>query len=109
MKRLLALAAAPLLFAAGCSSTGGPLETAPTTAPAAAPGDSPSAATGDSPSAATGAGSSASAGGSATGAGSGAGTRSGSASAKPAGTPRCHTGDLKVSLGAGDGAAGTTY
>jgi hypothetical protein len=92
MKRLLVLLAAPLLFAAGCSSSSGTPTAAPTTAPTStAPGVG---GTGAAPATSTG---------NDTGAGGGA------SPTKQASTPRCHAGDLKVSLGAGDGAAGTTY
>jgi hypothetical protein len=106
MKRLLALAAAPLLFAAGCSSSSGTPTAAPTTTvTATAPAASPGATTGTATATAT---TPTTATGTATGAATGAGPGTGVAT-KPASAPRCHTGDLKVSVGAGDGAAGTTY
>ncbi|GAA2634254.1 hypothetical protein Adu01nite_56610 [Paractinoplanes durhamensis] len=85
--------AAPALLAAGCS--GSPSAAPATTAP-------PPAA---SPSASSALGTAAPTGGATT-----------SPTAKPtrtdspvASTPRCHTGDLSVKLGGGDGAAGTQY
>lgn len=95
MKRLLVLLAAPLLFAAGCSSSSGTPTAAPNTA-----------ATTTGP-ASEGTGSAADPGGT-TGTGSGTGS-GGAAPTKQASTSRCHTGDLKLSLGEGDGAAGTAY
>ncbi|MCU7730364.1 DUF4232 domain-containing protein [Actinoplanes sp. KI2] len=100
MKRLLALAAAPLLFAAGCSSSSGTPTAAPTTTvTSTTPAGSPGAGTGTAPTTAPT---------TAAGTGSGRIPASGAAT-KSASTPRCHTGDLKLSLGEGDGAAGTTY
>ena len=115
MKRLLVLMAAPLLFAAGCSSSSGtpaagPATSATTTAPAtdgAGSAADPGGTTGAGTSTGSGAGAGTSTG---SGTGTGAGTGSGGASpAKQASTSRCHTGDLKLSLGEGDGAAGTGY
>jgi len=91
MKRLLVLMAAPLLFAAGCSSSSGtptsPTTAATTTSPAADPG---TGGTGAAPATSTG-------------------TGGGARPTKQASTSRCRTGDLKLSLGEGDGAAGTAY
>ena len=96
MKRLLLLMAAPALLAAGCAAHD------TTSSSAATAGSAPA--------------STAPAGGS--GAGDAPGTPSASASASPgrttanptpAGTPRCHTKDLTVRTGDGDGAAGTQY
>ncbi|WP_043514203.1 MULTISPECIES: DUF4232 domain-containing protein [unclassified Actinoplanes] len=95
MKRtMIVLLAAPLLLATGCSSTGSSTTTAgaapaTTTAGPATSGDSGAPAT----TPATG-------GPAAAPAGQGGG--------KPA-SARCHTGDLKLSVGAGEGAAGTAY
>ena len=92
MKRLLVLMAAPLLFAAGCSSSNGTPAAAPTTG----------AATTTAPATE----------GEGTGPGAGpSGTTStgGASPAKQASTSRCHTGDVKLSLGESDGAAGTSY
>src|SRR5689334_3813552 len=85
MRRLLVLMAAPLLFAAGCSSSSG----TPTAAPTAGATSAAPATEG-------------------TGNGGAAPTKT-VAPTKEAGTSRCHTGDLKLTLGEGDGAAGTTY
>lgn len=81
MKRLLLLMGAPVLLAAGCAS------------PAASPAASPvsAAPTTSAP----------------TPASSGAAGQASSSSAS--GTPRCHTADLKLKVGDGDGAAGTSY
>ena len=98
MKRLLVLMAAPLLFAAGCSSSSGTPAGSPATGPAAtSPASEPGiGGAGDAPSTGTGA---------ATSTGTSAATGGGGS----AGTSRCHTGALALSLGAGEGAAGTAY
>jgi len=98
MKRLLVLMAAPLLFAAGCSSSSGTPAGSPATAPAAtSPASKPGiGGAGDAP--ATG-----------TSAGTSTGTSVGTGGGGSAGTSRCHTGALTLSLGAGEGAAGTAY
>ena len=114
MKRLLVLMAAPLLFAAGCSSSSGTPAGSPATGPAAtSPASEPGiGGAGDAPStgtsAATSTGTSA-----ATSTGTSAATSTGTSAATggggSAGTSRCHTGALALSLGAGEGAAGTAY
>jgi hypothetical protein len=91
MKRLLLLMGAPVLLAAGCAS--------PAATPAAAPVSSApisSAPTNSAPSSSA-----------PTPASSGAAGQASSSSSS--GTPRCHTGDLKLKVGDGDGAAGTSY
>jgi hypothetical protein len=111
MKRLLVLLAptllaAPLLLAAGCSSSSGTPTASPATAPATSPAGEPSDGAGAAPATSAAGDPSDGAGGApatSTGAGGGA------APTKPASTSRCRTGDLKLSVGEGDGAAGTTY
>jgi len=102
MKRLLVLLAAPLLFAAGCSSSSGTPTAAPTTGATSAgaissepavegtgPATEPSGVSSTKPASTA--------------------TKQTSTSTQQASTSRCQAGDLKVSLGEGDGAAGTTY
>ncbi len=99
MKRTtLVLMATPLLFAAGCSATTPSAAPAPTTAGTSAPtGGATDAPTGGATDAPTPAPTSTRTSG-ATGSGGGA----------PVST-RCHTADLKLTVGEGDGAAGTIY
>jgi len=122
MKRLLVLMAAPLLFAAGCSSSSGTPAGSPATGPAAtspssepgiggagdAPATGTSAATSTGTSAATSTGTSAAT-STGTSAATSTGTSAGTGRGGSAGTSRCHTGALTLSLGAGEGAAGTAY
>jgi hypothetical protein len=96
MKRLLVLLAAPLLLAAGCSS-------ASSGTPAAGPTTAASAATSAPATAVTSAPATEPSGTAAPGTGGGV------SSTEQASTSRCHTGDLKLSLGEGEGAAGTAY
>jgi len=114
MKRLLVLMAAPLLFAAGCSSSSGTPAGSPATGPAAtSPASEPGiGGAGDAPSTGTGAATSTGT-SAATSTGTSAATSTGTSAATggggSAGTSRCHTGALALSLGAGEGAAGTAY
>ncbi|WP_436531339.1 DUF4232 domain-containing protein [Actinoplanes sp. HUAS TT8] len=87
--------ATPLLFAAGCSAT-----TSPTAAPApsAAPTSASATPAGGPDTATPTAGAPTTATSPATGSGAG----------KPVDS-RCHTADLKLTIGEGDGAAGTVY
>lgn len=94
MKRLLVLLAAPLLFAAGCSSSSGTPTAAPTTGATTGATTTAPAVEGTGP---------------ATEPSGVSSTKQASTSTQQAGTSRCHTADLKLSLGQGDGAAGTTY
>ncbi|KUL41209.1 DUF4232 domain-containing protein [Actinoplanes awajinensis] len=91
MKRAaIVLLCTPLLFAAGCSAS-----SQPSSAPAAPPAVSPTtSATGKA---------------TATTTATATATATGKASGKPVATPRCHTGDLKLKIGDGSGAAGTSY
>ncbi|MEU4240734.1 DUF4232 domain-containing protein [Actinoplanes sp. NPDC026619] len=96
MRKVLLLLAAPALLAAGCSSS----------SPSADP--TTTATTASTPSASTSLGSApgATAGSSATAAPQPSATRS---DTPVSGLPRCHTADLAVKLGRGEGAAGTQY
>ena len=95
MKRLLFLVAAPLLLAAGCSAH---------TTTGASPGSTTPAATATSPAGTSGAG------GAPTSApATASATRPASVSPTPSGTPRCHSADLSVKPGSGEGAAGSRF
>ncbi|WP_433306404.1 DUF4232 domain-containing protein [Actinoplanes sp. CA-030573] len=102
MRRLLLLMAAPALLAAGCSA-------GPASSGTASPDPAISATSATShpgaPTESSGAGNAAGAGGANGGAASGGigGANGGS------GTPRCHSADLKLSLGETEGAAGSRY
>ena len=102
MKSLLVLLAAPLLFAAGCSSSSGTPAAAPTTGATSAGATSTAPAVESTGPATEPSGVSATKPASTP-------TKQPTTSTQPASTSRCRSGDLKVSLGEGDGAAGTTY
>jgi hypothetical protein len=88
MRPLLLLLAAPVLFVAGCTASS-PSTATPTTAPAA-PTSAASASAGPTTTA------------------SPAGTKGGGGATGTA-TPRCHTGDLKLTLGKRGGATATKF